>query len=174
MDKYFKEIMPKIRQTGKYILDKKNEIIRKKMNSKIKNTLNINKILLNNQRNIIYPIQKSLYVIIKKINNKKYYKLGYTTNLNKRLKVYNTSFPNKILYNYYLLIDNKDIDKCIKNKMKSDEFIKNKEYYMTTLTKILTFINLCDKRISEIYCGYCMNSFNFYNVKNNKCSYTVL
>ena len=36
-------------------------------------------------------------------NNKKYYKIGITGNLNKRLKVYNTSQPNKIFYDYFII-----------------------------------------------------------------------
>ena len=171
MDKYFREIMPKIRETGTYTLNKNNLKQIQNINKKLAETKNINKQLLNNQRNIIYPIQNAIYIIIRNIRNKKYYKIGYTTNLNKRLKVYNTSFPNKILYNYYLLIDNKEIDSCIKQIMKNKEFIKNKEYYMSTLNKILKFINKCNKKIDKIYCGYCLKSFNFDKIKLHKCKY---
>ena len=171
MDKYFKEIMPKIRETGSFILNKANQQQLININEKLIETKNMNKQLLNNQRNIVYPIQKALYIIIKYINMKKYYKIGYTKNLNKRLNVYNTSFPNKILFNYYLLIDNKKIDKCIKQIMKNEEFIKNKEYYMTTFNKILIFINKCNIKLNKIYCGYCLKSFNFDKIKLHKCKY---
>ena len=83
MNKYFKDIMPEIRKTGKYILDENN-----KQKLDIMNNVD----LLNNQRNIIYPNGKSIYVIILMKNNIKYFKIGYTKNLNKRLKTYNTSF----------------------------------------------------------------------------------
>ena len=122
-NKYFIEIMPEIRKNGKYILENKDKIKMEEINNKLKKE-NIN--LINNIRNVIYPIGKALYIITKIINNKKYYKIGYTKNLNNRLKVYNTCFPNKILFNYYLLVDDKNIDKCIKTIMKNEEFIKNK------------------------------------------------
>ena len=121
--------MPEIRKTGKYILDKQSKQELDKMNHKLSLIQHENKDLLNNQRNVIYPDGNSLYVIIKVINDKKYYKVGYTKDLNKRLKVYNTSFPYKIFFNYYILVNDPLIDKCIKNIFKNEEFIKNKEYY---------------------------------------------
>jgi prophage antirepressor-like protein len=105
INKYMYEIMPEIRKTGQFILDKQS----KKELSKINNELNKikyeNKELINNLRNLVYPKGPSLYIIIKIHNNKKYFKIGYTNNLNKRLKVYNTSFAYKIYYNYYVLVN---------------------------------------------------------------------
>ena len=127
--KYISEIMPEIRKTCKYIMDEQSKHELDKINYKLSIVQNDNKNLLNNQRNVIYPNGKSLYVIIRVIDNKKFYKVGYTKDLNKRLKVYNTSFPYKIFFNYYILVNDPIIDKCIKNIMKNEEFIKNKEYY---------------------------------------------
>jgi hypothetical protein len=122
-------------------------------------------------RNVIYPIGKSLYIIIKIINKKKYYKIGYTKNLNKRLKVYNTSYPNKILFNYYLQVNDIEIDKCIKKIMKNEEFIKNKEYYVTTFSKIIKFIKLCDEKLNKLCCGYCQKCYTFDKIKLHKCKF---
>jgi len=171
MDKYFTDIMPKIRQSGKYVLDETNKNKLDKVNKKLNSIKKSNKSLINNQRNIIYPIGNSIYVITKIINKKKYYKIGYTKDLNKRLKVYNTGEPNKILFNYYLIVKNKKIDRCIKTIMKNEEFIKNKEYYMTTLHKILRFISKCDISLDKINCGYCMAVYNFDDIKKHKCRY---
>ena len=171
MDKYIKDIMPEIRKTGKYVLDdsnkKKLDIINKKLEEVEKDNLD----LLNNQRNIIYPIGKALYVIIFVKNNKRYYKIGYTKNLNRRLKTYNTSFPYKILFDYYILVNNEKIDKCIKKIMKNEEFIKNKEYYKTSLNNTLAFIKYCDDSLNEICCGYCLKCYNFDKIKIHKCKY---
>jgi len=62
--KYISDIMPEIRKTGKYILDKQNKNELNKMNHKLSIIQNDNKNLLNNQRNIVYPNGKALYVII--------------------------------------------------------------------------------------------------------------
>jgi hypothetical protein len=127
--KYISDIMPEIRKTGKYILDKQSKKKLDKINNKLNELKQDNKDLINNQRNIIYPKGKSIYVITKIHNKKKYFKIGYTKDLNKRLKVYNTSVPYKTHYDYYVLVNDPLIDKCIKTIMKNEEFIKNKEYY---------------------------------------------
>jgi prophage antirepressor-like protein len=171
MDKYFTDIMPTIRKTGSYKLHKSDKLKLDKVNKKFYSIKKSNKSLLNNQRNIIYPDGNALYVITKIINKKKYYKIGYTKNLNKRLKVYNTGEPHKILFNYYLMVKNKEIDNCIKTIMKNEEFIKNKEYYMTTLNKILRFISKCDTTLNKINCGYCLELYDFDIIKDHKCKY---
>ncbi len=91
--------------------------------------------------------------------------------MNKRLKVYNTGEPNKILFNYYLIVKDKKIDECIKTIMKNEEFIKNKEYYMTTLNKILRFISKCDISLNTINCGYCLKLYEFDKIKEHVCKY---
>jgi prophage antirepressor-like protein len=171
MNEYFTNIMPEIRKTGKFILDNKSKKKLDKINNKLTNVEHYNKDLINNQRNIVYPKGKALYVITKIHNDKKYFKIGYTKDLNKRLKVYNTSFPYKIFYNYYILVNDPQIDKCIKNIMKNDEFIKNKEYYKTTLNKILKFVTSCDESLNKICCGYCLKCYSFSKIKLHKCKY---
>ena len=121
-DEIFSNILPSIRQTGEYIVNKNEKEKLKTLNEEIIQ-------LKNNQRNIKYPEGKAIYIIKQIKNNKKYYKIGYTKDLNKRLKVYNTGNANKILYTYFCLVIDEEIDKCIKKYMKNKEFIKNKKYY---------------------------------------------
>jgi prophage antirepressor-like protein len=170
MDKYFTEIMPIIRETGEYKMNKKDDNMRRTLNTKIEEI----KKLTNNQRNVIYPEGNALYIIKQKINNKTYYKVGYTKNLNSRLKIYNTGNVNKILFNYYILVKDKSIDTCIKKIMKNEEFIKNKEQYKTTFNQIIKFIKECDSSLNKIYCGYCLKCYNFDNIKLHKCKYIPL
>ena len=171
INKYMYEIMPEIRKTGKFILDKQSKTKLDKINNKLDKIKHENKELINNLRNIIYPKGPALYIITRMHNDKKYFKVGYTKNLNKRLKVYNTSFPYKIHYNYYVLVEDPTIDTCVKNIMKNEEFIKNKEYYKTTINKIIKFIKSCDKRLNKICCGYCLKCFDFDGIKLHKCQY---
>ena len=170
MDKYFTEIMPNIRETGEYKLNKKEDDMRKKLNKQIDE----NKKLINNQRNIVYPEGNALYIIKQKLNNKNYYKVGYTKNLNNRLKVYNTGNVNKILFNYYILVKDKSIDTCIKKIMKNEEFIKNKEQYKTTFNQIIKFIKECDSNLNKMCCGYCLKCYSFINIRLHKCKYIPL
>ena len=115
--------MPEIRKTGKYILDKQRKQKLTKINDKLNKITDDNKDLINNLRNIVYPSGYALYVIKQIHNDKTCYKVGYTKNLNKRLNVYNTSFSYKIYYNYFILVNDPSIDRCIKNIMKNEEFI---------------------------------------------------
>ena len=55
MKKYFEDIMPKIRKTGKYILDKIAKKELDKINEKLKSIKKSNKKLVINQKNIVYP-----------------------------------------------------------------------------------------------------------------------
>ncbi len=161
-DEVFGKILPTIRKTGSYNINK----------TKIKELNNEIIQLKNNQRNIIYPKGKAIYVIKQKIKNKLFYKIGYTKDLNKRLKVYNTGNPNKILYKYFCLIKDESIDKCIKNVLKNKEFIKNKEHYLINKKQIISVINKCDKRIKTICCGYCLKCKKLDSIIKHKCKYT--
>ena len=169
--KYITEIMPEIRKTGKYIIDSTNKVKLDKINAELENIKKDNKQLFNNQRNVNYPIDKAIYIIITIINDKKYYKVGFTKNLNKRLHVYNTGNPYKILFNYYLLVNDENIDNCMKYIMKNDELYKNKEYYVSSLNKILKFLQKCDSNLDNIFCGYCQKCYNFNDIKLHKCKY---
>ena len=162
-DEVFTNILPSIRKSGKYNVENKNKL--KELNKEIID-------LKNNQRNIKYPKGNAIYVIKQIINNKKYYKLGRTKDLNKRLKVYNTGNANKILFKYYCLIEDIDIDKCIKTVFKNKEFIKNKEFYVTNTKQIINVINKCDKRIQKIYCGYCLKCMKLETIIKHKCKFS--
>jgi len=57
--------------------------------------------------------------------------------------------------------------------MKNEEFIKNKEYYKTTLNKILKFIKMCDESLNKICCGYCLKSCSLNIIITHKCKYKI-
>ncbi len=89
------------------------------------------------------------------------------------MQVYNTGNANKILYKYFCLITDENIDKCVKKYMKNKEFIKNKEYYYTNIKDIKNVINNCDNRIKNICCGACLKCKKINNIVNHKCKYMV-
>jgi prophage antirepressor-like protein len=169
MDKYFADIMPSIRKNGKYILDKLSKKNLDKINKKLSSIKRSNKDLLLNMKNIDYPVGNHIYIIKQKNTNKTYYKIGYTKNLNKRIKTYNTGNVNKIYFNYIIKVDNIEIDKCIKKIMKNQEYIKNKEFYKISLNSALRFINKCSSDINNISCGYCLKEYKFDTISKHKC-----
>jgi predicted GIY-YIG superfamily endonuclease len=123
--------------------------------------------LLLNLKNIDYPEGNHIYII----KQKKFYKIGYTKNLNKRIKTYNTGNANKIYFNYIIKVENIEIDKCIKKIMKNEEYIKNKEFYKITLKHALKFINKCSTDIDNIKCGYCLKNYKFETISKHKCKF---
>ena len=171
MQKYIDEIMPEITKSGKYISSKKDMDKIKELSTKINKLKDNNKILLNNMTNIIYPLGPSIYIIKQSYDNKIYYKIGYTKDLNKRLHTYNTGLVNKIHYNYYIMIDDPIIDTCIKKIMKNKEYIKNKEFYKSSLTSIIKFIKECNNMLNYIHCGFCHKniSIDYNKIKNHNC-----
>jgi prophage antirepressor-like protein len=171
MDKYIDEIMPQITKTGKYISSKKDMELIKNLKNEINTLKNNNKVLMNNMTNIVYPIGSAIYIIKQIYNNKTYYKIGYTKNLNKRLHTYNTGLVNKIHYNYYIIIDNPMIDNCIKKIMKNEEYIKNKEFYKSSLISIIRFIKECHNTLNTINCGFCHKKIklDYMKIKQHNC-----
>jgi len=169
MNKYFTEIMPKIRETGMYILDKKSKKELDKVNKKLDSIKLSNKDLLLNLKNIDYPEGSHIYII----KQKKFYKIGYTKNLNRRIKTYNTGNADKIYFNYIIKVENIEIDKCIKKIMKNQEYIKNKEFYKITLKSALKFINKCSSHLNNISCGYCLKIYNFDSILKHKCKLII-
>jgi len=169
MRHYIKHIMPSITATGKYISPKNDMKKIKELNHKISELKHNNKTLINNQTNIIYPKGSAVYIIKQKYDGKIYYKVGHTMNLNTRLKTYNTGSVNKLHYNFYTLIEDPKIDSCIKKAMKNSEYIKNKEFYKTSLNSIFNFINKCNKDINSVYCGFCQKDMSFAIACDHKC-----
>jgi len=169
MEKYIDEIMPSITETGKYISSEADMKKIKALNHKISDLKHNTKTLINNQTNIIYPKESAVYIIKQNYNNKIYYKVGHTKNLNTRLKTYNTGLVNKIHYNFYVLIDDPKIDACIKKIMKNAEYIRNKEFYKVKLNSIFNFIHKCNKNIKNVYCGFCQKNMSFAMACNHKC-----
>jgi prophage antirepressor-like protein len=169
MNKYINDIMIQIRKTGKYISSQEDINKIKKINIKLNKIKKDNNILLQNQSNIIYPDGEHIYIIQQEYNDKIFYKVGYTKNLNSRIKVYNTGNINKIRFKYIIPIIDENIDKCIKKIMKNKEWIKNKEYYKISLKKALLFILECDNNIKNILCGKCLKKYTFNKILLHKC-----
>lgn len=170
---YVKYIMPSITTTGKYISNDKDMKKIKELNHKISDLKHNTKTLINNQTNIIYPKGAAIYIIKQKYNNKIYYKIGHTINLNTRINTYNTGSVNKIHYNFYTLIKDPKIDLCIKKAMKNEEYIKNKEFYRVTLDGIFNFMKKCNNTIKNVYCGYCQKKMLFTIACKHKCKLII-
>ena len=70
---------------------------------------------------------------------------------------------------FYELIEDPKIDLCIKKAMKNVEYIKNKEFYKTSLSSIFNFVKKCNKGIKKICCGFCQKNMTFAMACKHKC-----
>ena len=144
------EVLPNLRKFGKYEVNKKIKIKLKKLNNKIKELKKSNLLFKNNMIKNKYPIGQHVYAIID--DNK--YKIGYTSNLKKRMEVYNTGKANKATYAYYKKSKCAyEIELCIKALLNKYIYKSNKEFYDCPLDKIIEAITKCIK--IEKKCNKC-------------------
>jgi len=134
------EVLPKLRQFGKYEVDDKTKKRLDNLNKKIKLLTDSNKKLKKNMTKRKYPSGYHFYIL----EDEKMYKIGYTKNLNKRLSVYNTGKANKVEYVYYKKTDcAKEIELCMKALLNKYIYKSSKEFYTCSLNKILNYVKKC-------------------------------
>jgi prophage antirepressor-like protein len=136
------DVLPKLRKQGKYELDKKVKFKVKNLNKKIKILEHNNKLLKKNLTKNKYPKGTHVYVI----EDEKLYKIGYTSDLKKRIQVYNTGKANKATYAYYKKTNcGYEIELCMKAILNKYIYKSNKEFYNCDLDKIINSIIKCIK-----------------------------
>ena len=163
LNKYLTEIMPEIRKTGNYISNKNDLGKIKKLNDKIDNY----KTELNyydNKYNFIPSEFGYIYINednqIKNGIKIKCFKVGFDLDMNKRNKEYKVgNFKHKLLAYIPLKTDRKQIEKCVKTRLKPH------------LTKLITdtvcYINLKELKKEIIDC---INFTNQHICHCIKCS----
>lgn len=120
------------------------------------------------------PTLKSYVYIIKKyIGRKKCYKIGYTDNINKLLKIYNTG-TTKIKMIYYIAIsyDGLQIEECIKNTNKLHKLKqKTDDLCFLSLKSLKSSIIDCIKKFKNHICNciYCKKKLKIINLDKHIC-----
>jgi prophage antirepressor-like protein len=154
--------LPKLRESGKYEVDKKTRIKLDNLNKKIKLLKDINKKLKNNMTKNKYPRGYHFYII----KDDNMYKIGYTKDLNKRLSVYNTGKANISEYAYFKKTDcAKEIEECMKALLNKYIYKSNKEFYDCSLNTILKEVKKC--LTLESKCSKCKDIVNQKGGNNN-------
>lgn len=96
-----------------------------------------------------YPEDSHFYIY--EIN--KLYKIGATKNLKLRFKNINSSHPYSIKPIFTLKTDYPyQVEKCIQSILMKDRIKNKKDFYKTTLLKILEGVNDCEKIIEKYIC----------------------
>jgi prophage antirepressor-like protein len=146
------EVIPKIRKSGKYEINKNQKKSINKLNEELEKYKKRVKILENNQKKEKYPKGGYIYVVQPPEYEiaDELFKTGKTDNdLNKRLNTYNTTLPDKVIVRYKLKVkDPIAVEYCVKGFLHKYRYSKKKEYYKIKLSKIKKVIKECDAMIN--------------------------
>ena len=179
LNKYLTEIMPQIRKTGKYVSNETDSKKIKELNNKLDNY----KTELNYYDNKYkFEPSKFGYLYINEDNQikngikHKCFKVGFTLNMKKRVKEYKVgNFKHKLLAYIPLKIDRKQIEKCVKTRLKPHltKIITDTVCYvsLTELKKeIIDCINFTNKHICNIVKTSDIVIYSIKNKNNSKTS----
>ena len=169
MNKYFTEIMPQIRKTGKYEVSKKEMRKIKNLNQKLNNY----KKELSHHEKKDYEKSKNGYFYISEditIHNGKEikcFKIGYCKDIHKRMKVYKVGhYKHKLISYIPIVLDGKQLESCVKTKMRIHlKKIASDTLCFTTLQKLKKEITSCNDFIKEHLC-HCLSCKKKYKLKN--------
>jgi hypothetical protein len=176
LDKYLTEIMPEIRKTGKYISNKSDMQKIKKLNKTIDNY----KAELNYYYDKFkFEPSEFGYLYICENNHIQEgieiscFKIGYALDMRKRIKEYQVgNFKHKLLAYIPLQIDRKQIENCVKIRLKPHltKLITDSICYisLSELKKdIIECINFTTQHI--IHCFKCSKIYNLNSLNRHKC-----
>jgi hypothetical protein len=122
--------------------------------------MNINNLFISNEINKLeyelvkekYPEDSHFYIF--EIN--KLYKIGATKNLKLRFKNINSGHPYSIKPILTMKTDYPyQIEKCVQSILMKDRIKNKKDFYKTTILKILEGVNDCEKLIEKYICFKC-------------------
>jgi prophage antirepressor-like protein len=155
----YTEVLPSIRKTGEYIVNKKEQIKLKKLTKKIqliqkehsiKNLTTKKYTQYNNisGKGFLYVLKVK---ILKNGKEQKCYKIGYTSDLNRRLYTYKTGHPDiDLIYHENININKKQLEKCVLNlNIMKRLSSKNEIICDSSLEKIKKEIIDCKKLIKK-------------------------
>ena len=111
-----------------------------------------------------------IYIITDRWREKDYLKIGYTDNINARLRTYRTSMPDVKIEFLLYLTENKVLEKCLKLRYASKLVQKNHEYVIdATVQQLVKSINTLTKYLSietteEIKLSLYNEPYKIYNL----------
>lgn len=145
------EVLPSLRKKGKYelntILKKEIKTMNEKMNQYKRKIL----LLENNNKKPVNPKGGYIYLIQPPTEkDEKKYKIGKTKNIDKRLNVYNTAYPDKVLLIHKIKVDDPDkTEKCVKVFLDDYQYKKRKEFYKISKSIIINVMNNCSESLKS-------------------------
>jgi len=169
----FTKVLPSIRKTGEYKVGKEDKLKLKKLTKKlhliqkeqsIRNTTT-KKYTNTTGKGFIYVLNAKT---LKRGKEKKCYKLGYATSLNKRLDTYKTGHPDiELVHQENINVNKKQLEKCVLNlNIMKRLSSKNEIICDSTLDEIKKEIQDCKKLISKYSKSNISKNNNIHKSRN--------
>lgn len=176
MNKYFTDIMPTIRKTGKYILKEEDKEKLDKINEKLNNYKKeleyySNKYNFESSENgYFYIKQKTMIIDSKEVIC---YKIGFTKNFPDRISNYKVGeFEQKFISIIPVNFDANVLESCVKNKLKPHlHKLKTDTICFISLNSLKEEINKCIKDMEEHICSctLCRKKYKFSSIDVHSC-----
>ena len=169
----YTKVLPSIRKTGEYKVGKEDKLKLKKLTKKlhliqkeqsIRNTTT-KKYTNTTGKGFIYVLNAKT---LKRGKEKKCYKLGYATSLNKRLDTYKTGHPDiELVHQENINVNKKQLEKCVLNlNIMKRLSSKNEIICDSTLDEIKKEIQDCKKLISKYSKSNTSKNNNIHKSRN--------
>ena len=92
--------------------------------------------------------------------------------MNKRYELYKTAHKNNPLIKYVFYSHDIDqLENCIKNLLRDQEYRNRKEFYLLELVDIVTAIKNCNDLITKFECKSCKKISRINKMKNHLTRY---
>ena len=144
------EVIPSLRQNGYNEMKQKNKSILSDLNGKIKALKKSNETLQCDLKKEKYPKGAVVYAIEYVVDDTKQYRIGMSTDFNKRKKQYNTHLPNNA--KVVILKKTKHACKfeyCLKSQLYDFRIKNRKDFYKCSLKELKKAFSNCEISISS-------------------------
>jgi hypothetical protein len=145
----FQNVLPAIRKFGIYRIQQNHLAEMHQIFDKINYLEDENKLLKNNLRNDKYPDGGMVYVIDHSTDEKEIYRIGMTSDMNKRKKVHDThTFDKKVVVYYKLAECPEGLEICIRAMLYQFRYKNRKDFYICSLDTIKSAFKNCIKSLN--------------------------
>ena len=144
------DVIPSIRKTGYYEMTEKSKTVLSDLNKKISVLKKSNETLQCDLKKEKYPKGAVVYAIEYVVKDTKQYRIGMSTDFNKRKKQYNTHLPN----NAKVVILKKTshackFEYCLKSQLYDFRLKNRKDFYKCTLKQLKKAFMFCESSCGE-------------------------
>jgi prophage antirepressor-like protein len=145
------DVLPTIRKYGSYKLKQSYEKERIELIDKLNYFMEENKLIKNDLKKNKYPNGAVVYVIDYSTKYESIYRLGRTTDMKKRKKLYDTHMIHK--RNVVIMKETKDpirLETCVRAMLYDHRYKDNKDFFICNLSIIKNAFSNCIKSIKLI------------------------